>query len=89
MNMGLTAENLALRYRISRKEQDEFALRSHQRAAEATDSGAFGGEIIPTWGRDEEGRKALMTAGPVHSPRHQPGVAGGAQAGLHARGRHA
>src|SRR5579884_1515207 len=44
MNMGLTAENLALRYRISRKEQDEFALRSHQRAAEATDSGAFAKE---------------------------------------------
>src|SRR6202043_2750302 len=31
LNMGLTAENLALRYKISRKEQDEFALRSHQR----------------------------------------------------------
>src|ERR1700676_4014592 len=42
MNMGLTAENLAIRYKISRREQDEFALRSHQRAAEATDSGAFG-----------------------------------------------
>src|SRR5882724_6166380 len=41
LNMGLTAENLALKYRISRKEQDEFALRSHRRAAEATDSGAF------------------------------------------------
>ena len=61
LNMGLTAENLALRFRISRKEQDEFALRSHQRAAEATDSGAFGGEIVPTWGRDEQGRKELMT----------------------------
>jgi len=60
LNMGLTAENLALRYRISRKEQDEFALRSHQRAAEATDSGAFGGEVIPTWGRDEDGRKQLV-----------------------------
>src|SRR5208282_2915170 len=57
MSMGLTAENLALKYRISRKEQDEFALRSHQRAAEATDSGAFSKEIIPTWGRDDEGRK--------------------------------
>jgi acetyl-CoA acyltransferase len=61
LNMGLTAENLALKYRISRKEQDEFALRSHQRAAEATDSGAFKKEIIPTWGRDDEGRKQLMT----------------------------
>src|SRR5271154_4137591 len=48
LNMGLTAENLALKYRIGRKEQDEFALRSHQRAGAATDSGAFAKEIIPT-----------------------------------------
>ena len=61
MNMGLTAENLALRYRIGRREQDEFALRSHQRAARATDSGEFAREIIPTWGRDEEGRRKVMT----------------------------
>src|SRR5437762_6432131 len=61
LNMGLTAENLALKYRISRKEQDEFALRSHRRAAEATDSGAFAQEVIPTWGRDEEGRKKVLT----------------------------
>jgi acetyl-CoA acyltransferase len=60
MNMGITAENLALRYKISRREQDEFALRSHQLAAKATDSGAFAKEIIPTWGRDEEGRKKLF-----------------------------
>src|SRR6516165_12646048 len=32
LNMGLTAENLAMRYKISRKAQDEFALRSHRRA---------------------------------------------------------
>src|SRR5438067_13088733 len=61
MNMGVTAENLALRYKISRKEQDEFALRSHQLAAQATDSGAFAAEIIPTWGRDDEGRRKLLT----------------------------
>jgi acetyl-CoA acyltransferase len=61
ISMGLTAENLAMRYRISRKEQDEFALRSHQLAAKATDSGAFAKEIIPTWGRDEEGRKKTIT----------------------------
>ncbi len=59
-NMGLTAENLALRYKIGRKEQDEFALRSHRRAAEATDSGQFSHEMIPTWGRDDEGRKKLI-----------------------------
>src|SRR5438067_8735125 len=61
MNMGVTAENLAIRYKISRKEQDEFALRSHQLAAQATDSGAFAAEIIPTWGRDDEGRRKLLT----------------------------
>ena len=59
--MGLTAENLAIRHRISRRDQDEFALRSHRRAAEATDSGAFQSEIVPTWGRDDEGRKRLLT----------------------------
>lgn len=61
MNMGLTAENLAMRYRISRREQDEFAARSHQRAAKATDAGEFKREIVPTWGRDEDGRKRLIT----------------------------
>src|SRR5262249_58155343 len=61
MNMGLTAEYLALKYRIPRPRQDEFALRSHQSAAGATDRGEFGDEIIPTWGRDEAGRKVLLT----------------------------
>src|SRR5438132_6010334 len=61
LNMGLTAENLALKYKIGRKEQDEFALRSHQRAGQATDSGAFAREVIPTWGRDDEGRRRLLT----------------------------
>src|SRR5579871_1532671 len=57
LNMGLTAENLALKYKIGRREQDEFALRSHRLAAQATDTGAFAREVIPTWGRDEEGRR--------------------------------
>jgi acetyl-CoA acyltransferase len=61
LNMGLTAENLARKYKIGRREQDEFALRSHRRAAEATDSGAFSREVVPTWGRDEEGRRKILT----------------------------
>lgn len=60
-HMGLTAENLARKYKIGRREQDEFALRSHQKAAQATDSGAFQKEIVPTWGRDDEGRRVLLT----------------------------
>ena len=45
--MGLTAENLAREYHISREDQDAFALRSHQRAIAATDSGVFAKEIVP------------------------------------------
>jgi acetyl-CoA acyltransferase len=61
MNLGLTAEYLAMKYQIPRAAQDEFAARSNQLAAEATASGAFGGEVIPTWGRSAEGRKELIT----------------------------
>ena len=41
LNMGLTAENLAHKYKVGRKAQDEFALRSHRLAGQATDSGRF------------------------------------------------
>ena len=47
INMGNTAENVAEMYGISREEQDAFALRSHQRAIEAIDSGKFEEEIVP------------------------------------------
>jgi acetyl-CoA acyltransferase len=50
-----------MRYRISRREQDEFALRSHRLAAKATDEGKFSREVVPTWGRDDEGRRKLLT----------------------------
>jgi len=46
-NMGLTAENVSVKYNISRADQDAFALRSHQRAAEAVNSGRFDPELIP------------------------------------------
>ena len=45
--MGLTAENLAEKYNISREEQDEVALRSHHNAEAATESGKFAEEILP------------------------------------------
>jgi 3-oxoadipyl-CoA thiolase len=46
-SMGETAENVAARYEISRADQDAFALRSHQRAVAAQQSGRFAPEIIP------------------------------------------
>jgi acetyl-CoA acyltransferase len=47
LSMGLTAENVAQEYHISREDQDAFALRSHQRALAAIQAGHFDREIIP------------------------------------------
>ena len=46
-NMGLTAENLSEKYGISREDQDEFSLKSHQKAAQAVNSGLFDPELVP------------------------------------------
>ncbi len=46
-NMGLTAENVSVKYGITREQQDEFALKSNQKAAKAVDSGLFDPELIP------------------------------------------
>ena len=46
-SMGLTAENVAEKYNITRQDQDEFALLSHQRAVAAVESGRFDPEIVP------------------------------------------
>ena len=45
--MGMTAEEVAERFDVSREAQDEYSLRSHERAAEATDSDRFDDEIVP------------------------------------------
>ncbi|HEY8225559.1 MAG TPA: acetyl-CoA C-acyltransferase [Pyrinomonadaceae bacterium] len=47
LNMGLATENVARKYEITREEQDEFALRSHQRAAAALDADKFKDETVP------------------------------------------
>ena len=47
LNMGLATENVARKYEVTRKEQDEFALRSHQRAAAALDADKFRDETVP------------------------------------------
>ncbi len=47
LGMGLTAENVAREYNITREEQDKFALLSHQRAIAAIDAGKFKDEIVP------------------------------------------
>jgi len=47
LQMGMTAETVAEEYGITRQQQDEYALRSHRRAADATESGRFDDEIVP------------------------------------------
>jgi acetyl-CoA acyltransferase len=47
VSMGITAENVAEEYEVSREDQDRFALRSHERAADAIDSGRFDDELVP------------------------------------------
>ena len=47
LNMGLATENVARKYEVTREQQDEFALRSHQRAAAALDADKFKDETVP------------------------------------------
>ena len=58
--MGITAEFLAQSNNISRAEQDAFALRSHQRAAQAQARGEFAAEMTPLWGHDEQGERVWV-----------------------------
>lgn len=57
--MGMTAENLADQYNISREEQDRFAVESHKRAAQARESGRFATEIAPVVVKDRRGEKSI------------------------------
>ncbi|KAH7311633.1 Thiolase, N-terminal domain-containing protein [Stachybotrys elegans] len=54
MPMGLTSENVARRYGVSRADQDAFALESHVRAARARAAGSFADEIVPVTTRFQE-----------------------------------
>jgi acetyl-CoA acyltransferase len=58
--MGLTAEIVAQRHRISREDQDAFAAESHRRAAAAIDAGRFDAELVPVMGE----RSALVNGRP-------------------------
>lgn len=60
MPMGITAENVAERYHVSRSEMDEFAVESHRKAAAAQASGKFDEEIIPVDGVDVEGNPIVF-----------------------------
>ncbi len=60
--MGITAENVANRFEISRTQQDEFAAWSHEKALAAIERGAFENEIVPVHGVrfDENGERQMF-----------------------------
>jgi acetyl-CoA acetyltransferase family protein len=59
-SMGETAENVATRYEINRVDQDAFALRSHQRAVAAQQSGRFAAEIVPVTIPQKKGESIVV-----------------------------
>jgi acetyl-CoA acyltransferase len=69
--MGVTAENVARQFSIARADQDEFALRSHQRATQAQAKGVFAQEILPVETRvfDASGRAEKITVSKDEYPR--------------------
>ena len=66
-HMGTHAERVAIKDRVSREDQDAFALESHRRAIEAIDEGRFDAEIAPVTVRDAKGRENVVTVD--ESPR--------------------
>lgn len=74
-SMGITAENVADRYNVSREDQDAFAYRSHQKALAAQASGVFADEIVPVpvheVHADEDGRGTVEVEF-VHSEDEGP-----------------
>ncbi len=60
-HMGVTAENIAALYNISRAEQDELGVLSHQRARAAIQGGLFADEIVPVVIKDRKGEVVVAT----------------------------
>jgi acetyl-CoA acyltransferase len=87
INMGLTAENVAKKFEISRQDQDAFALTSHQRAVTAIREGKFADEIVPITTAEgvaftvDEGPRADTTAEALSALRPVFSLAGTVTAG--------
>ncbi|MFY9615022.1 MAG: acetyl-CoA C-acetyltransferase [Candidatus Dormiibacterota bacterium] len=60
-HMGITAENVAKDFEVSRQDQDEFSVRSQQKAGEALSSGAFKREIVPITVKNKKGDVVVDT----------------------------
>ncbi|HET8700914.1 MAG TPA: beta-ketothiolase BktB [Nitrococcus sp.] len=67
-HMGITAENIAARWGISREAQDRLAMESHRRASHAIDNGHFRDQILPI---EVKGRKGSMVVDTDQGPRRE------------------
>ncbi len=74
-HMGMTAENLAAKYDISREEQDELAVESHRRAAKATEEGLFKSQILPVEVKQKRDTVTFDTDEHVRSDASPEGMA--------------
>jgi acetyl-CoA acyltransferase len=87
--LGITAENLAVQYGISRSEQDRFALRSQRKAVAATESGRLGEEIVPVEVPVKRGSATITRRAPVSRsiapPTPRIGLPGTAQLAIRPR----
>jgi acetyl-CoA C-acetyltransferase len=68
-HMGTHAERVAIKDKVSREDQDAFALESHRRAISAIDEGRFDAELAPVTIRDAKGRETVV--GVDESPRRE------------------
>ncbi|TLV04137.1 thiolase family protein [Klebsiella indica] len=59
--MGITAENIAARYGFTRRQLDEFSLRSHRLASAAWKGGRFDEQIVPVPAKDRKGKETAVT----------------------------
>ena len=73
VHMGITAENIADRWKISREQQDEFAVESHRRAINAIEKGYFKDQIVPI---ELKSRKGTVTFDRDEHPRSDASVEG-------------
>jgi acetyl-CoA acetyltransferase family protein len=60
ISMGMTAENVAAKYKVSREDQDQFAAASHQKAVKAHQEGRFKNEMVPVEVTLPDGKKVIL-----------------------------
>lgn len=76
VHMGVTAENVAARYQVSREDQDALAVESHRRAAAAIDAGHFKDQIVPVTIKSRKGDIVFDTDEHVRRDISAQGLAG-------------